>query len=385
MRELSDLLADDAGRALLLERGMHTDPVTFMEQLQPPPDDALNELLGLPARTPLVHIGQQACADIGPSVAAKFAAADTLRGAEATPVVLWHDLDRAGSERRGMRVVLPSGKKTRGVWLAPRALADRETRFIDIEPAALARLFEELRAWVDNNLPADRAAAGARVEALAGAVLARAPVTLGDVNAALSDHLLRAQLGLELPSTTLSAMAARGMLTASVEAYLNALDDVVCVFNETIARLTETGVDPHLRPIGDDYLPLFGSCRRCGARLRLAHERAGVDHYAVATCRCGERHRHHLGTGTPALGELAETGRWSPDVSLPIHHNHLASGWVVGRSTALYGMVLNEVMQRALGVDPIPGFIPAQLSDDGNGEAAAQAYGDSLLMKYLIG
>ena len=318
-------------------------------------------------------------------MAAKFAAADTLRGAEATPVVLWHDLDRAGSERRGMRVVLPSGKKTRGVWLAPRALADRETRFIDIEPAALARLFEELRAWVDNNLPADRAAAGARVEALAGAVLARAPVTLGDVNAALSDHLLRAQLGLELPSTTLSAMAARGMLTASVEAYLNALDDVVCVFNETIARLTETGVDPHLRPIGDDYLPLFGSCRRCGARLRLAHERAGVDHYAVATCRCGERHRHHLGTGTPALGELAETGRWSPDVSLPIHHNHLASGWVVGRSTALYGMVLNEVMQRALGVDPIPGFIPAQLSDDGNGEAAAQAYGDSLLMEYLIG
>lgn len=384
MRELSDLLSDEAGRALLLDHGMHTDPLAFTAQLAPPPDAALNELLGLPADAPLVHIGQQACADIGPSVVAKFAAAATLGDAGATPAVLWHDLDRAGSERRGMRVVLPSGNKTRGVWLAHRSLGDRETRSIDIEPAALAHLFDELRSWVDNNLPADRAGAGARVDALADAVLARFPTTLGDVNAALSDHLLREQLGLELPSTTVSAMTARGMLTASVEAYLDALEDIVRVFNEAIARLAEADVDPHLRPIGDDYLPLFGSCERCGARLRLAHERAGADHYAAATCRCGERQRHHLGSGAPALGELAESGRWSPDVSLPVHHNHLASGWVVGRSTALYGMVLNEVMQRALGLDPIPGFIPPQLSAQANGDVSA-AYGDSLLLEYIVG
>ena len=215
--------------------------------------------------------------------------------------------------------------------------------------------------WVDNNVPADRAGAGARVDALAGAVRARSPVTLGDVNAALSDHLLRTRLGLELPSTALSTIVARGLLTASVEAYLNALEDIVRVFNEAIATLAEAGVDAHLRPIEDDYLPLFESCERCGTRLRLAHERAGADHYAIATCRCGEHYRHHLGTSTLALGELAQSGRWSPDVSLPIHHNHLASGWVVGRSTALYGMVLNEVMERALGLDPIPGFIPAEL------------------------
>jgi len=381
VRELSDLLADDAGRALLQERGMHTDPVAFAALLSPPPDGALNALLGLPARTPLVHIGQQACADIGPTVAAKFVAASTLGGAGAATPVLWHDLDRAGSERRGMRVVLPSGNKTRGVWLAHRSLGDRAARFIDVDPDDLKRLFDELRAWVHNNVPADRAGAGARVEALAGAVLDRSPVTLSDVNAALSDHLLRVRLGLDLPSTTLSAMVARGLLTASVEAYLNALDDIVRVFNEAIATLAEAGVDAHLRPIGDDYLPLFGSCERCGTRLRLAHERAGADHYAVATCRCGELHRHHLGSGTLALGELAESGRWSPDVSLPVHHNHIASGWVVGRSTALYGMVLNEVMERALGVDPIPGFIPAELS----GAGEDHGYGDSLLLTYLVG
>jgi len=50
VRELSDLLADDAGRALLQERGMHTDPGAFAALLSPPPDGALNELLGLSAQ-----------------------------------------------------------------------------------------------------------------------------------------------------------------------------------------------------------------------------------------------------------------------------------------------------------------------------------------------
>jgi hypothetical protein len=215
-------------------------------------------------------------------------------------------------------------------------------------------------------------------------VHARSPATLGDVNAALSDYLLGAQLGLDLPSTALSTIVARGVLTASVEAYLNALEDVVRAFNEAIATLADAGVDAHLRPLDDDYLPLFESCERCGTRLRLAHERAGADHYAIATCRCGELHRHHLGTSTLTLGELAQSGRWSPDVSLPVHHNELASGWVVGRSSALYGMVFNEVMERVLGLDPIPGFIPAELGGEVD-DSDSRAYGDSLLLEYLVG
>ena len=71
-------------------------------------------------------------------------------------------------------------------------------------------------------------------------------------------------------------------------------------------------------------------------------------------------------------------------MSLPIHHNQIASGWVVGRSTALYGMVLNEVMERTLGLDPIPGFIPAELGGEVDG-SASRAYGDSLLLEYLVG
>lgn len=381
MRELTDLLADEAGRELLAERGMHTDPAAFAALLRPPQDGALNAMLGLPPAAPLVHIGQQACADIGPTVAAKFDASRPLAAAGATPAVLWHDVDRAGSERRGMRVVLPSGNKTRGVWLAHRSLDGREMRFVVVDPDDLARLFDELHAWVDSNLPRDRAGAGARVDALADAVLARSPVTLGEVNRALSDFLLRAQLGLELPSTPLSALLARELLTDSVVVYLNALDAVVRVFNEAIDALADAGVDTHLRPLADDYLPLFYSCEDCGARTRLAHERAGADHHAVATCRCGVRHRHHLGAGTLSLGELEAGGRWSPDVSLPIHHNHLASGWVVGRSTALYGMVLNEVMERALGIDPIPGHVPAALSAGDGGPMS----GDSLLLEYLVG
>jgi hypothetical protein len=58
-----------------------------------------------------------------------------------------------------------------------------------------------------------------------------------------------------------------------------------------------------------------------------------------------------------------------------VHHLHLASGWVVGASTALYGIVLNAVAERALGLDPIPGLVPTELT--------AAADQPSLLVRYL--
>lgn len=376
MRELTDLLADDAGRVMLAERGVHADPAAFAAALQPPADDALGGMVGVPARTPLVYIGQQACADYNPAVMAKFEVARLLGAAGVAPVVLWHDLDRAESERFGMRVLLPAESRLRSVWLAHRSLGDREARFVPVERDRLEQLFADLGAWVEQYSPDRSGEARARVAALAEAVLSGSVGTLGAANRALASHLLRAQLGLDVPSVLLSALLERGLFIAPLNAYLDALDDVVRVFNAAIDALVADGVDPRVRPLGDDYLPLFLSCPQCGVRRRLAHERAGADHYAAVVCRCGAAHRFHLGSATLSLGELEGSGRWSPDVSLPVHLNHLASGIVAGRSSALYGLVLNEVMERVLGVRPIPALVPPGLPADA-GE------GDTLLLEYL--
>jgi hypothetical protein len=106
-------------------------------------------------------------------------------------------------------------------------------------------------------------------------------------------------------------------------------------------------------------------------------ERRGRDLFAVATCRCGQNYAFHLGSGRAMLAELAATGRWSIDVSMPVHHNDLASGWIVGRSTALYGLVFNEVLSRVLGRTPIPMLAPAELADGHEGT-------ETLLVRHLL-
>jgi len=360
VRTLFDLLETDSGRGFLAERGLFTDVDEFRAALRPPVSDVLNDAVGLPPGTPLVHIGQQLCADYAPWTLTKFVAGAQLCSYDdAVPVLLWHDLYSAEAERYGQRLVLPSGSKLRGIWFAPRAAGGGEPRFIPVPRATLDQAFRELGGWLEQAVKdrprPERAAARERLAALAGAVRAAEPETLADVDGALAGHLLRHRLGVALPAVTLSALLERGVLTASLEAYLERLDDVVAVFNEAVEALIAADVDPQVRPLPKDHLPLHYSCPADGSRLRLTRD--GSD--AVATCRCGTAYRFDLHDG---LGELAATGRWSPDVSLPVHHNDQAGGWIVGRSTALYGLVLNTVITEVMGGRPIPAWIPPDLT-----------------------
>lgn len=382
MRSLTDLLETDAGRDFLAERGMYVDAGEFRNELRAPEREDLNRLVGLPDTARLVHIGQQVCADYHPATATKFAAAQDLAAqGQASPVVLWHDAYAAESERYGMRMVLPSGSKLVGVWLAPRRLGSGEPRFIPVGAEAVEQSLDALRKWVTHRMqeqPKDRRQdAQARLDRLAEAVRAADIATLGEANAAIANFLLREHLGVDVPSTSLSTMLATGLLTPSLNSYLGCLDEVVAVFNEAVAELVAHDIDPQVAPLGDDYLPLRYCCPRDGARLVLRHERERDDHFAAGACRCGATYRFHLGTGTMSLGELDTTDRWSPDVSLPIHHRDVASGWIVGRSTALYGLVMNAVVDRVLAARPIPGFIPPDLLEDSSPETP------SLLVEYL--
>jgi hypothetical protein len=101
----------------------------------------------------------------------------------------------------------------------------------------------------------------------------------------------------------------------------------------------------------------------------------------VLDCSCGARRRFHLGGRELSLGELEATGRWSPDVTLPVYLNDLAGGVVVGRSSALYGLVLDDVLERVLGRSPIPMLVPEDLA----AVLAEEPAVDSVLYDYLVG
>lgn len=385
MRSLADLLATGQGRAFLADRGLFTDREEFLGQVRAPRTDGLTGMLGLPPGSAPVYVGQQVCADYAPGTVTKFTAAARLAGrAGVAPAILWHDCDRAGSERYGMRLVLPTEGRPTGIWLAPKSLDGHEPRFVPVGRQAVEHALDRLRSWVASTTreqPAPvREAALARMAGLHEAVLGAPVDTLGRANAAFATFLLARRCGVRSPVTFLSDVLDRGLLTASVNDHLERLDDVIAVYNEAVAELCALDIDPRVRPLTPEHLPLHLSCPHDGTRLRLAHLRSGRDHFAVATCRCGTTHRFHLGRGTVGLGELAGTGRWSPDVSLPIHLNDHAGGWVAGRSTALYGLVLNAVVARVMGGRPIPGWVPPEL---GHGRPPADG-GDSLLVEYLL-
>ena len=378
MRSLSELLTEPKGAAYLEERGIFLDEAAFSERLAPPARPELTDHLGLTRDVRLVYVGQQVCSDMGAATAAKFASARELGkdGHGVAPVVLWHDMDSTQSERFGARVVLPSQKRARGLWLAPRDLEDLEPRFIPVRRERLEAVINDMRGWVDQFRNDDRASARERVDRLAEALLGEDIETLADANRALATLLLREELGFDPPATSASDMLADGLLIDSVSEYIARIDEVVAVFNGAVEGLVAAEIDPQVRPLPDDYLPLRFSCPEDGGRVRLVSERRGEDLHAVADCRCGARHEFNLGNGPPDLGELVETGRWSIDVSMPVHHNALASGWVGGRSTALYGLVFNEVLEKALGQQPIPVLVPRDLGQDEDA--------DTLLVRYLV-
>jgi hypothetical protein len=385
VRSLTDLLATPEGRDFLAEHHMHSDTDEFANRLEPPQCEDLVQFLDLASGTRLVHIGQQVCTDYEPATLTKFEAATELNDRPGiVPAILWHDTDRADSERFGMRIVLPAGSKVVGVPLAPRSAGSCEPRFIRVPPEAVEEALDHLDRWAsgrtkDKPKP-ERLATKARLAQLSEAVRAGTSRTLGEFNAAMAGFLLHEGLGLAIRSTFLSTMLDRGMLTQSVNRYLDCIDDVIAVFNEAVSDLVTRDIDPQVKPLSANYLPLHYSCPTTGRRLRLSHVRQGSEHVATGECPCGTAHSFPLGSSHLTIDELEATGRWSPDISLPIHHIQIASGWIVGRSTALYGIVLNTVARQVLGYRLIPGLIPPSLTS-----SATPLGTDSLLVAFLGG
>jgi hypothetical protein len=278
--------------------------------------------------------------------------------------------------------MLPLGRDRTSIRLAPRSLREREPRFIEVERADVEEALRRIGAWIGQGLPKERRAeARSKLSRLGEALLGARIETLADVNQALASFLLREQLSFEAPSALVSEVAERRLLTETINDCLGSIDDFIAVINEAIEDLIAHDVDPQVRPLPPDYLPLRYSCPRDGSRLRLTREVSGGEQFAVSTCSCGVAYRFLLGGYSISLGELESTGRWSPDISLPTYLNDLASGMIAGRSSALYGLVLNEALRRVLGRRPIPALVPAEPPDT---DPIRHPSG-SLLYEYLAG
>jgi hypothetical protein len=382
---LSELAASERGTALLREEGVFLDRRLFLEAISPPTRDALARLSRHSdrddGRVRIVYMGQQLSVDYGASVFAKLAALSELhadhdvRGCE-----LWVDVDRAGSDKRMTVISWPRQGGRIGVSIAPPGSKNREPRFIPIEKRELRKALDRLRTLMGE------AGVGARgldrYAHLRAVLLASAAETLADLSAEVTDLLL-AENGIRLAPVRLSTLLEERDLMEQVDACLNVLPRVIQVFNRALFELKDRGIDPLLRPLAGDYLPLRISCAADATRLPLRRRDEADGSYAVATCRCGANYRFRLGRRQLSFDEIAQTRRWSPDVLLPTLVNDLASGVVAGKSSAIYGMVLNRVLREALEREPIPMVVPESLISPDPGGTGLVA--DSLMVSYLLG
>jgi hypothetical protein len=374
VRSLVDLVSSSEGRAFLEGRGAVLSVEDFLSNVSPPATDRLGDLIELGERPPVYSAHQLQC-DYPHSVVAKLAALrEAGRTGAVTPVGIWLDMDRIGSNKLSSSILWPEGGRT--ARLVPQRVKEMEPRFAPVEMERLEEVVAQLRAWIGRAGGDD---AAERHRRLADALLSDEVATLADASMGITSVLLREQVGLEGPSVLVSELADRGALSPGLEAAVADLDGWVAVFNAAVDGLMAADVDPQVRHLDESYVPLRYSCPNDGARCTLRRRREGTDHFAGATCRsCGTPYRFHLGGETPSPAELLATGRWSTDVSLPAFLNDLVGGVVVGRSSALYGLVLNEVVAKVLGGRPVPMLIPENLAS-----VLAEDAPGSLLHDYL--
>ena len=378
MRQLKDLMACGEGVAFLAERDMFVCEAEFAARLQAPEQRALTDYFATPQSKP-VYALQQIYTDCTPSMLDRMALLRDLEQRPACfPFFLWIDTDLAGSDPLMLRMLWTVFGKQVSLRLCPAANDVRELRSIPVEPAAVLDALAKLEVYVSQSITGRKKVMRARIrerlDALRTVLLPDPPGAHSDLNHRLSCFLLNNQVGPNPRSVRVSELLA--LLTVPVNDFINRLDDAIRVFNAAAEALKTQAIEPHVKPLAPDYLPLHVSCRGCRRRLRLRRDVQGVDQFAAARCRCGETYHFHLGSGRLSIDAIADAADWSPDVSLTLFLNDLVSGYVAGASSgAYYGLVMAEVLQQVFGKRRVPILLPRL---DGTG------VGSGLLYRYLM-
>jgi hypothetical protein len=378
MQILADLLNSSDGLNFLETKGVFKNQNKFIDQLKPPIRSDLADQFGVQDKK-LICSGQQIYVDYHQSVVGKIEVLREMRSNEDLfPFFLWVDTDRSGSDNLITKFAWPGPSKKGAITILPPGANEVEERFVKIDSAqlstAMARFETHLR---QSNKNVD----GAKNKYLELRAFFENghTQTLSVFNLRLTNFLLTQVLGYSPRSIMLSDQLNKTYILDAVNLLLNHVNDIVKVFNEARQTLIQEGVDPQVRFLEDDYLPLFFSCEADNRRLRLRHITNGNEHFADCTCKCGREYQFHLGKDTLSITEIAQTDRWSPDVCFPIFFNDLVSGYVAGKSSAIYLIILNEVLWKVLKKKPVPILVPESLGV--NGIETTQV--DSLIYRYF--
>lgn len=380
MRSLSDLLTSPDGVAFLESEGVVADRAHFVRALKPPVTARLADLLGAEDGR-LVYAAQQVSIDYRESVLCKLRDLASLeREAGLSGVFISVDTDRSGAHAgpNAVHIMWPLEGREHPVRISPSAFDAVESRFVPVDPARLTSAIDRLGAYVRQSGLGKSPGARSRLERLRALFVEPAAGTLSEFNDRVTGFLLSAHLGLRLRSVMLSELINRGLITDDVNVFINHLEQMRLAFNGAVTDLAARGINPQVKPVGEDYLPVHFSCAADNRRLRLRRVAEGRDQFAVAGCPCGASYRFFLGTERLSIDELARTNRWSPDVCLLMFLNDLVSGAIVGKSSGLYGMVLNRVL-KAVRKEPVSMLVPGELRQ------AEARRADSLMYSYLAG
>ncbi len=294
------------------------------------------------------------------------------------PFFLWVDTDRSGSDNLITKFAWPAHSKKGPIRISPSAAKDTESRFVQLDESQLRSAIDKLGTHLRQS-GVKRESAKAKYQQLRAMFMRENAGTLSEFNLRLSEFLLDNCFNYNPYPVVLSDVLNKGMITDEVNLFVNHVDDIVKVFNAAIQSLKQEEVDPQLTALAENYLPLFFSCELDDRRLRLHQYIDGNDHFAVGTCKCGQGYKFYLGNTSLDVSELTQTDRWSPDVCFPMFVNNLVSGFVAGKSSAIYLIVMAEVLRKVLNKRPVPVLVPESLGRPPSGDAQP----DSLLYSYM--
>ena len=378
MQTLTDLLNSSDGLSFLDSKGVYVNQEQFKDRLSFPINPNLASQFGANDQK-LVCSGQQIYVDYHQSVIGKIEALqDMEQDKDLFPFFLWVDTDRSGSDNLMTKFAWPGASKKGAITILPPGTKEVESRFTKIDPSQLSSAIDRLETHLRGSNPKVEGAKEKYLQFRTFFIDGHVE-TLSAFNLQLTNFLLNHVLGFTPQSIWLSEQLEKPYILDSVNMFLNHVGDVVRVFNEARQSLSENGIDPQVRSLDGEYLPLFYSCVADDRRLRLHHCVDGNDHFAVSTCKCGREYRFHLGKDTLSIAEIAQTGRWSPDVCFPIFFNDLVSGFVAGKSSAIYLMILNDVLRKVLDKNPVPILVPENLRSNGRKPPEI----DSLIYRYF--
>lgn len=378
MHTLADLMNSAQGQEWLAAKGVFTSPQQFRECLKAPARSDLAVNLGVNGKK-LICSGQQLYIDYHQSVLSKILTLRELRDdPDLFPFFLWVDTDRSGSDNLITKFAWPVDSKKGPIRITPPGVKDIESRFVQLDPVQLRGAIDKLGTHLRQS-NVIRKSAKAKYQELRKFFDRESAGTLSDFNCQVTYFLLNKHLGYSPNAVILSDAINQGLITEEVSLFINHLDEVIKVFNASVQAMQEVGIDPQVEIREQDYLPLFYSCNVDNLRLRLKHVVENGDHFATCTCKCGESYRFHLGQHDLSITEIAETGRWSPDVLMPAFFNDYVSGFVAGKSSALYLLIINDVIRQVIGKTTIPILVPESLGK--SNFVPDQA--DSLLYDYL--